>query len=86
MPGPARIKDELVIQMRMQDYMETVNQYTSTMCDSMKVHKDGTNLTETERAGLDEIKAGIRDKGWMIYTSDRVEKWSLTPRKISLSV
>ena len=44
------------------------------MCDPRGVFKEGMNLTETERAGLDEIKEGIRNKDWMIYTSDKSGK------------
>ena len=74
MPSPAKIKDELIIQTRMQDYMDTVHQYMISKCDSRGMFKEGTNLTDIERAGLDEIKEGIQTKNWMIYTSDKIGK------------
>ena len=74
MLGVAKLKDELVIQQRMVDYLETVDHYLWNYCDSKGSCKDGNNLTEVGEAGLDEIKEGIKHKGWMIYSLDKSGK------------
>ena len=59
----------------MQDYLDTVSRYVRDKCDSKGVVKEGgNNLTDTEQAGLDEIRKGVKEKGWMIYCSDKSGK------------
>ena len=58
----------------MLSYIDTVQKYRLNYCDKKGVCKDGNNLTEEEQAGLDEIKDGIKNKGWIIYNSDKSGK------------
>ena len=74
MPGPAKIRDELVIQTEIQSYMDTLDEYLHRQCDSKGVIKDSEVLTEEEKAGLDELKDGIENRGWMVYSTDKSGK------------
>ena len=71
MPAPASLREELKIQGRMQEYLDVVNQYLNSECDSRGMPRDGSNLTPAEKAGRDEIRDGIKNKGWMLYNSDK---------------
>ena len=62
MPGPASIRDELVIQTEIQTYMDTLDEYLRNQCDSKDVIKESEVLTEEEKAGLDELKDGIENR------------------------
>ena len=73
-PGPASLKEEICIQQRMISYMETVSNYKWKYCDVKGNCKEGNNLTEQVQAGLDEIKDGVKNKGWMVYNSDKSGK------------
>ena len=46
---------------------------------------NGNNLTEEEQAGLDDIKKGIANKDWMIYSSDKSGKIVLDTKQNFLS-
>ena len=54
--------------------MDTVSEYRWKNCDAKGNCKGGNNLTEEEQAGLDEIKDGVKNKGWMVYNSDKSGK------------
>ena len=66
MPGPAGIREEIQIQLRTQAYLDTVDEYLHQNCDSRGVSECSEVLTPREKAGLDEIRDGITNKGWMI--------------------
>ena len=74
MPAPASLREELKIQGRMQEYLDVVNRYLNSDCDSRVMPRDGINLTAAERAGRDDVKDGIENKGWMLYKSDKSGK------------
>ena len=68
------MKDDIAIQQRMMGYLETVEHYMWNNCDKKGNIVNCSNLTEAEQAGLDEIKVGVKTKGWIIYSSDKSGK------------
>ena len=74
MPGPAGIREEIQIQLRTQAYLDTVDEYLHQNCDKRGVSECSEVLTPKEKAGLDEIRDGITNRGWMIYCTDKSGK------------
>ena len=74
MPGPAGIRDKIQIQQRTQAYLDTVEEYLHSNCDKRGVSKYSDVLIEKERAGLDEIREGVRNRDCMIYRTDKSGK------------
>ena len=85
LPGPVELREEIQIQCRSQTYMDTLVNYMCNQCDNKGICKDSDNLTQKERAGLEELREGIKSKDWIVYSRTNQERWYWTPRKISLA-
>ena len=68
------IKDELIIQSYIDSYMETLNSFLRNQCDKKGVMYNSSVLSREEQAGLDELKDGIDNHEWMVYTTDKSGK------------
>ena len=66
MPEPVQVREEIKIQVRSQSYMEALSNFMCDQCDEKGELKDGDVLSHEERAGLEEIREGIKTKNWMI--------------------
>ena len=73
-PGPAKIETELDIQKTILERMKVVDKYIKDNCDKKGNAEGGEVLTKEEIAGKEEILKGIKEKGWMLYTSDKSGK------------
>ena len=77
MPGPVKIRDELIIQQKKEKHIDTVKEYMLTNCDRKGVINQSENLTDRERKGRDQIMRGIANQGWMLYNTDKSGKLCL---------
>ena len=85
LPGPVGLRDEIKIQCRSQTYMDTLINYMCNHCDNKGICEDSNNLTQKERAGLDELREVIKSKGWIVYTTDKSGKMVLDTKENFLS-
>ena len=46
----------------------------NTRRDMKEICKEGNNLTDKEQEGLEKIKDGVKNKGWIVYNSDKSRK------------
>jgi hypothetical protein len=71
MPKQVELRKEIKIQNQRIETVDQIKKYVREMCD-----KDGNIvgaevLSEKEMRGMKEIEEGIKDKGWMLYTTDK---------------
>ena len=57
--------------------MKTVSKYMTSHCENKGVIKMSENLTKSEKIGRAQIKDGILNKGWMLYSKDKSGKMCL---------
>ena len=65
LPDPVEGKAERKIQDQREEVVDIVREYAGRNIKTI------SNLTPQEELGRQEIKAGIRDKGWILYNTDK---------------
>ena len=50
-------------------------------CDNKGICRDSDNLTQKERAGLEELREGIKSKDWIVYSTDKSGKMVLDTKE-----
>ena len=71
MPGPAPLRKELDIQTKRLDRMKAVDEYIRENCNYLGEMNENQVLTDKEELGRKEILQGVKEKGWMVYNSDK---------------
>lgn len=71
LPKAVNIRSEIKIQSQRLETIDEVKKFVNEMCDDDGVIKEAENLTEAEQAGYKEIQLGIKNAGWMLYTTDK---------------
>jgi hypothetical protein len=71
MPKPCSLRDEIKIENQRMEVIEEIKKYIADKCDDEGNIRGAEVLDEDELAGLEEIEEGIRNKGWMLYYSDK---------------
>ena len=74
MPTKAPGNDEVVIQNQRVEMLNTCNKFRVEMCDTKGKPLDSNNLTKAQFLGLKEIREGVKNKGWVLYGSDKSGK------------
>ena len=85
MPGPAEQRAEINIQTQRLDLIDTIKKYLKEKCDPKGMPKDSVNLSESETRGKREISEGIKNKDWMVYSTDKSGKVVLDTKENFLS-
>ena len=74
MPDQAEPDKEILIQSQRVGMRDIFDNYAIEMCDDQGRPKDWNNLTKQQYLGYKEIQNGVKNKGWMMYTSDKSGK------------
>ena len=77
MPTPIEAREEIKIESQRFEALDTVRDYLRSNCDDKGVPVGSENLTRKEMLGRQEILRGIKDKGWMLYSTDKSGKMVL---------
>ena len=81
MPSPLDARDEVKIESQRFDTLDTLGNFLRTKCDDKGVPRGSENLTRQEMLGRQEILKGVRDRGWMLYATDKSGKLVLDTKE-----
>ena len=74
MPKAAPLRKEILIQGDIIELIDEFNLYVQEHCNDKGVQKNSSNLSRAEFLGRQEIKEGIENRGWVLYSTDKSGK------------
>ena len=74
MPKEESAREELMIASEKLSLLDTWDLYVKDNVDDKDNHKNSMNFTKQEELGRKEIQTGIKDRGWILYGTDKSGK------------